>query len=206
MVRERLGGLHSADILLRSIDFEPMEELQRRQQWQKAGTILSKIAVDLQEAGADFILVCTNTMHIVAPQLERVLDVPLLHIADTAGTELQHRGIRRAGLLGTRFTMQQEFYRGRITEKFGIDIVVPDEAEQELVDTVIYGELCKGMVKNDSKERYLEVISRLSRRGAEGVILGCTEIPLLVQPGDADIPLIDTTDIHAKAAVELALG
>jgi aspartate racemase len=205
-IKERLGGLHSAEIILHSIDFGPMEELQRKRRWKEAAAYLTEIALGLESGGADMVLICTNTMHIVAPEIEQALSVPLLHIADAAGEVLSKRGVRKAGLLGTKFTMQQDFYRLRINRKFGIDVSIPEEADRNFIHDIIYNQLCLGELRDSSRDRFLEIIDTLSAGGAESVILGCTEIPLLVQQKDTDIPLLDTTTIHAQAAVNAALA
>jgi aspartate racemase len=205
-VREALGGLHSAEILMRSVDFGPVEELQREQRWPEAAEFLSRSALVLQGAGADLILICTNTMHVVADRVESAIEVPLIHIADAAGRELVQAGINKAGLLGTRFTMSKDFYRSRLKDKFGIEVLVPTAAGQKYVDSVIYNELCIGELRRESKIEFLRIIEDLANAGAEGIVLGCTEIPLLIGPGDADLPIFDTTELHAKAAVRAALG
>ncbi|MBN1417908.1 MAG: aspartate/glutamate racemase family protein [Planctomycetes bacterium] len=204
LVADRLGGLHSARILLHSVDFEPVERLQAEGDWEGAGEILGGIARTLVGAGAEILLLATNTMHIVAAEVESAAGIPLVHIADSTGEALVAAGVRTAGLLGTRFTMERDFYRGRLAERFGLDIVVPDEGDREIVHRIIYEELCRGIVEDDSRRLYVEVIDRLIARGAQGVILGCTEIPLLVRPGDTSVALFDTTRIHAGAAVEMA--
>jgi aspartate racemase len=205
-VKARLGGLHSADILLRSIDFEPMEELQRREDWDAAASFLTDIAQGLERGGADFLLICTNTMHKVAPQVQERIGIPLLHIADAAGARLEKSHIRTAGLLGTKFTMEQDFYRRRIEDGYGIEVTVPGKKDQEEIHRIIYDELCTGRFDPESRNFYLGVIQDLSSRGAEGVILGCTEIPLLVGQPDTRVRLFDTAEIHASTAVEMALS
>jgi aspartate racemase len=205
-VSARLGGLHSADILLRSIDFEPMEELQRREDWDAAASFLTDIAQGLERAGADFLLICTNTMHKVAPQVQERIGIPLLHIADAAGARLDESRIRTAGLLGTKFTMEQGFYRKRIEDGYGIEITVPGEKDRDEIHRIIYDELCAGRFEPESRDFYLRVIQDLSSRGAEAVILGCTEIPLLVSQPDTHVRLLDTAEIHAHTAVEMALS
>ncbi len=205
-VREALGGLHSAEILLRSVDFAPVEAMQREENWAEAAGFLVTTALTLEHAGADFILICTNTMHLLADQVESALSVPLLHIADAAGRELSRAGVRRAGLLGTRFTMKMDFYGKRLRDLFDIEVLVPPEAAQEYVDGVIYNELCLGDLRRESKDSLLNIIEDLDAAGAEGIILGCTEIPLLIRPGDTDVPVFDTTELHAKAAVKAALS
>lgn len=206
VVSERLGGLHSAQILLYSVDFQPIEELQRTGRWDEAGTILAEAAGRLETAGADFLVLCTNTMHKVAPAIEESVAIPLLHIADATAEEIKQSDVRRAGLLGTRFTMEQDFYRGRLEERHRISVLVPNERDRRLVHRVIYDELCLGEVSPESRRAYSQVIQRLVDQGAEGVILGCTEISLLVGPEDSPVPLFDTTEIHARRAAERALG
>ena len=204
-VREKLGGLHSAEIIMRSIDFAPMEVLQRERRWDESAEFLTDIAVTLQNAGAGLILICTNTMHVVADRVAASLSVPLLHIADAAGQELARAGIHRVGLLGTRFTMTMDFYKGRLKDRFNIDVLVPEEADRNYIDNVIYNELCLGKLLPESRKEFQRVIRGLAKSGAKGVVLGCTEIPLLIRPGDTDIPIFDTTELHAKAAVTTAL-
>ena len=203
-VRERLGGLHSAKLVLHSVDFAEIEALQHADRWDEAGALLAEAARGLRAAGADAIVVCTNTMHRVAPAIEAAVDVPLLHIADTTAVRIHAADILRVGLLGTRFTMEQAFYRERI-EAAGIDVIVPDADERERVHRVIYDELCLGRVHDASRQAYRDIIAALVARGAQGVILGCTEIGLLVDEDDADVPLFDTTRLHAEAAADWAL-
>ena len=205
-VRGRLGGLHSARVLLLSVDFAEIERLQQGGRWDEAAVILGEAARSLERGGADLLLLCTNTMHRVADEIAAAVSIPLLHIADATGAAIVERGIRRVGLLGTRFTMEQAFYRGRLAERHGLDVLVPDEAERQLVHDIIYGELCLGEVRPASRDAYGRVMANLVARGAEAIILGCTEITLLVGPGDATVPLFDTTLIHARAAVEAALA
>jgi aspartate racemase len=203
-VRQRLGGLHSAKLLLHSVDFADIEALQRADDWDAAGAILADAARGLRAAGADAIVVCTNTMHLVAPQIEAAVDIPLLHIADATAARIRAAGLSRVALLGTRFTMERDFYRRRI-EAAGIEVIVPEAAQRERVHRVIYEELCLGRILDDSREAYRAIIDDLVARGAQGVILGCTEIGLLVGEGDAAVPLFDTTRIHAEAAADWAL-
>ncbi|UAW97807.1 aspartate/glutamate racemase family protein [Halopseudomonas nanhaiensis] len=205
MVRERLGGLHSAKLVLYSVDFAEIEALQHRGDWDATARILGQAATSLQAAGADFLVLCTNTMHKVAEQIERAAGVPLLHIADATAQALKNDGVSQVGLLGTRFTMEQAFYRERL-ELQGLEVLVPDEAERETVHSIIYQELCQGIIDAGSKAAYLDVVSSLSARGAQAVILGCTEIGLLIGDEDTTVKLYDTTAIHARRAVELALG
>ncbi len=204
-VKEALGGLHSAKVILYSVDFAEIETLQHRGDWEKTAEILAEAAVAVERAGADFLIICTNTMHLVAPQIEASITIPVVHIADATAHALQKDRIGRVGLLGTRFTMEQPFYKNRLEEKFGIDVIVPEEQERKTVHEIIYGELCLGRVWQESKAEFLRIIDNLEKKGAEAVILGCTEIALLVGQADATVPLYDTTAIHAKRAVELAL-
>ncbi|MDX1558280.1 MAG: aspartate/glutamate racemase family protein [Marinobacter sp.] len=203
-VKSRLGGLHSAKLVLFSVDFAEIEALQHKGDWPATADILSDAALSLQSAGADFLVIGTNTMHKVAPEIEQALQIPLLHIADATAQVLKKDGVTRVGLLGTRFTMEQAFYRDRL-EAAGIEVLTPDEKQREAVHRIIYEELCRGETKPDSRNTYLDIVSSLSSRGAQGVILGCTEIGLLVSQADTDVPLYDTTEIHAARAVELAL-
>lgn len=205
-VRAKLGGLHSAKIALYSVDFEEIERLQREDQWHKAADILVNAAKGVEAAGADCLLICTNTMHKVATQIQAGITIPILHIADATAARLVADGVTQAGLLGTRFTMEQDFYKGRITEQFGMHILVPDATERRQVNTIIYEELCRGVITEDSRRRYLEIIEALGNKGAQAIILGCTEIGLLIQPGHTRLPIYDTTAIHADAAVAFALG
>ena len=205
-VREKLGGLHSAKICLYSVDFEEIEKLQVTGGWGATAEILSSAARSVQAAGADFLLICTNTMHKVAPEIERVISIPVMHIADATAEKLIADGIQRVGLLGTRFTMEQDFYRGRLVEEHGIEVLIPEPDEREVVHQIIYSELCLGMVLDSSRQRYLAIIDALQARGAEAVILGCTEIALLVQQAHTSVPLYDTTSIHAAKAVEMAIS
>jgi len=205
-VRESLGGLHSAKICLYSVDFHEIEKLQHQGEWQQTAELLAKAAEAVEAGGADLFLICTNTMHKVAPEVQAAVNIPLLHIADATATQLLADGITKVGLLGTAFTMQQEFYKGRLTKEFGIEVLVPNDEQQAMVHGVIYQELCLGKINLDSKQKYLEVIQDLYNQGAQAVILGCTEITLLVQKKDTQVPLYDTTAIHAQSAVAVALG
>lgn len=204
-VKAALGGLHSAKLCLYSVDFAEIERLQHAGDWDATAEILSQAARNVEAGGADFLLIGTNTMHKVAPQIAAAISIPLLHIADATAQRLVVDGIHRVGLLGTRFTMEQEFYKGRITEEFGIEVLVPDATQRDLVHEVIYTELCVGQVKETSRQGYLEIIASLHAQGAEAVILGCTEIALLVQQSHTSVPLYDTTAIHAEEAVKWAL-
>lgn len=205
LVGRRLGGLHSARLVLLSVDFEPIEVLQRAGRWEEAGAVLVEAAQAVERAGADLLVLCTNTMHIVAPQIEAATEVPLLHIADATGERIAAAGLSTVGVLGTRFTMEEAFYRGRLEERFGLRVLIPTESERDEVHRVIYEELCQGEILAASRARYVEIVSSLVDRGAEGVILGCTEIGLLLSPPDASVELFDTAAIHAEAAVSRAL-
>lgn len=202
LVNEKLGGFNSAKIILSSVNFEEIERLQQNAEWSKSGKILSELAVNLEKAGADFIVLCTNTMHKVAPDIEEQLTIPFLHIADATGEEIIKRDFKRIGLLGTKYTMEQDFYKGRLKEKYALDVIVPEQAEIELVNKIIFEELVFGEIKSESKDNYLKIMNNLIEKGAEGIILGCTEIGLLIKQQDTSIPLFDTTYIHAKKAVE----
>jgi len=205
-VRRARGGLHSAQVMLYSVDFQPVEEMQRRAEWNEAGALLAHAAATLETAGADFLVLCTNTMHRVADVIERAVRIPLLHIADPTADAIRRADLRSVGLLGTRFTMEESFYRDRLRERHGIGVIVPDADDREAVHRIIYDELCMGRVVPESRARYARTIERLVARGAEGVILGCTEISLLVGPGDARVPLFDTTALHAEAAALRSLA
>ena len=205
-VKQALGGLHSAKIALYSVNFEEIEKLQRVGDWDQAGVILGEAAKSIQAGGADFLLICTNTMHKVLPQIEEQIDIPVLHIADATANKLIEDGMSKVGLLGTAFTMEQDFYKRRISEKFGIEVIVPEHEEREVVHRVIYDELCQGQILSESREQYINIIDNLRRAGAEAVILGCTEIALLVEQQHTQVKLYDTTKIHAEEAVKLALS
>lgn len=204
-VAERLGGFHSARIAMWSVDFHHLEALASSGDWDEIGRILADRARRLEQVGADFIVLCTNTMHKVAPEIESAVDLPLLHIADAIGEAARESGIRTAGLLGTRFTMAEPFYRERLALRHGLEVLVPTAEQREIVDRVIFHELVQGELADDSREAYVEIIDELVARGAEGVILGCTEIGLLIGADDASVPLLDSAMIHARRAAELAL-
>ena len=204
-VKAELGGLHSAKVALISVDFEPIEKMQHVGDWEGTAHMLVDAAISVQSAGADFLLICTNTMHKVAPFVEEALEIPLLHIADATAEVLVAQGVKKVGLLGTGFTMEQDFYKGRLIEKYGLEVVVPDKADRDIVHKVIYNELCLGTINEASKTEYLRIIDNLADQGAEAVILGCTEIGMLVQQQDTAVRLLDTTLIHAEKAVEYAL-
>ncbi len=204
-VKARLGGLHSAKCVMVSVDFAEVETLQHQGRWDEAAGLLAAAAQSVERGGAEFLVICTNTMHKVAEAVQARVQIPLLHIADATAELVKAAGIQRIGLLGTRFTMEEDFYKGRLTQKYGLDVLVPEAASREIVHRVIYEELVLGQIEAASKQQYLTIIEQLIAQGAEGVILGCTEIGLLVQPSDARVPLFDTTRIHAEAAVEYAL-
>jgi aspartate racemase len=205
LVARRRGGLHSAPLVLVSVDFEPIEVLQRAGRWDEAAAVLADAARTLEGAGADLLVLCTNTMHIVAPQIQAATRIPLLHIADATGERIAAAGLSTVGLLGTRFTMEEVFYRGRLEERFGLRVLIPTGSERDDVHRVIYEELCQGEILEASRARYREIVSSLVKRGAEGIILGCTEIGLLLSKGDASVDLFDTAALHAEAAVDHAL-
>lgn len=206
MVKARLGGLHSARCLLYSVNFAEIETLQHQGRWDEAGLVLADAAERLERGGAKVMILCTNTMHKVAGAIQARLQIPFLHIADATGEAIKGQGLKTVGLLGTGFTMEQNFYRGRLVDRHGLQVLVPDKADREVVHRVIYDELCLGVVKPGSRERYLQIIDRLVEAGAEGIILGCTEIGLLVHDEDCTTPLFDTTRLHAAAAVDYALS
>jgi len=200
-IKAKLGGLHSARIALVSVDFQKIEEMQHKGDWAGAGQTLAQAARQVEAAGADFLLICTNTMHKVAPQIQKAISIPILHLADATARRIRAVGMKTIGLLGTNFTMEQDFYRGRLVEKHGLDVLVPPKPDREIVHRIIYDELCLGVVKDSSRGEYLRIMEDLQRRGAQGVIEGCTEIVMLVQQQHTDIPLFDTTFIHAQEAV-----
>jgi len=204
-VKEQLGDLHSAKSLMYSVDFAEIEAPQREGRWQEATQAMINAAKAVEAGGADFLIICTNTMHKMVDEVQRSIAIPLLHIADATAVEIKARGLHRLGLLGTRFTMEEEFYRGRLEEKYALDVLVPDRADREIVHRVIYDELVVGRIEPASKAEYLRIIATLAHAGAEGIILGCTEIGLLVSQADCSLPLFDTTRIHALAAVQFAL-
>ncbi len=204
-IKKKLGGLHSAKIAMYSVDFEPIERLQHKGDWEGTAEILSQAAQNIQSAGADFLLICTNTMHKVAPQIQSAIKIPILHIADATAEILVNKGIKKVGLLGTAFTMEQDFYKGRLIEKYGVNVLVPNKEDRQVVHRIIYQELCLGKFKPDSKYEYLRIIDLLASQGAEAVILGCTEIGMLVSQGDTSVMLLDTTAIHAEKAVAFAI-
>ena len=205
LVAARLGGFHSARVVLYSLDFAEVELAQREARWDDATDILVEAGTALKEAGANFLIICANTIHKIADAVAERSKLPILHIADAAGKAIVEQGLRRVGLLGTRFVMEETFYRDRLQKGFGIDVLMPGQTEQDIVHRIIYGELCLGKIEQVSRQACLKVIEGLRERGAEGIILGCTELPLLIRPGDIQVQLFDTTRLHAEAAVELAL-
>ena len=204
-IKSRLGGLHSAKIAMVSVDFQEIEVLQHAGDWEKAGQVLAEAGRQVEAAGADFLLICTNTMHKVAPQIEAAINIPILHLADATADRIKAQGIKRVGLLGTNFTMEQDFYRGRLTDKHGLDVLVPSPEDRQIIHRIIYDELVLGEVRESSRQAYLTIMDKLRNQGAEAIIEGCTEIVLLVQQQHTDIPLFDTTAIHAEAAVVMAV-
>jgi len=204
-IKARLGGLHSAKLCLYSVDFDEIEKLQHLGDWDSTAEILSRAASGLEAAGAEFLIICTNTMHKVATQIEQSINIPLLHIADATAEKVISKGIKSVGLLGTKFTMEQEFYKGRLETGYGLKVYIPDRSDREIVHDIIYNELCLGKIEEGSRDQYLRIIGKLATEGAEAVILGCTEIALLVDQDQTPVPLFDTTRLHAESAVALAL-
>ncbi|PWC15167.1 aspartate racemase [Brenneria roseae subsp. americana] len=204
-VKNQLGGLHSAKIILHSVNFHDIERLQSQGDWEQAAEVLSGIAIGLRQAGADAIVICTNTMHKVADHIELASKLPLLHIADATGESLKKHGLKKVGLLGTRYTMEQDFYRQRLYDRYHVEVIVPDQAGKSVVNRIIYDELCQGKIVDASRRAYQKIIQQLEQQGAEGIILGCTEIPLLISAKDATVPLFDTSTLHALAAAQYAL-
>lgn len=205
-VKDRLGGLNSAKICMYSVNFEEIETLQHQGKWDETAVILSQAAKSVEKAGADFILICTNTMHKVVPQIASSISIPILHIADAMAQVLIQQSVKKVGLLGTRFTMEQDFYKGRLQHKFGIDVVVPDKVDREKIHTIIFDELCRGIIREESRLTFLEIINKLKAQEVQGVVLGCTEIASLIQQKHSSVPLFDTTAIHAEAAVCLSIA
>jgi len=203
-IKSRLGGLHSAKIVLYSVEFDEIERCQSSGNWEKSGEILGKAAQGLEAAGADFLLICTNTMHKVAPQIASMVHIPIVHIAAATADELEKHSIRKVGLLGTKYTMTEAFYKQVLIDR-EIDVVIPEEMDIEIINNIIFQELCVGKIKEESRKEFQRIIDCLAEKGAEGVILGCTEIGLLIHPSDSSLPVFDTTMIHAKRAAEMAL-
>ena len=206
LVAERLGGLHSADCLLRSVDFAEIEALQREGLWSEAGERLAREAQQLEAAGAELLVLCTNTMHKVAAEIEIAITIPFVHIADTTAAAVRGDGLNRVGLLATGYTMEQDFYVGRLRMEHSLDVLVPERADRKIVHDVIYDELCLGVIKDGSRDEYRRIIGTLVDRGAQAILLGCTEIDLLISAEDAPVPVYDTTRLHAERAVELSLS
>ena len=198
-VKERLGGLHSAKCILYSVDFQEIEECQANGNWEKSGEILGEAANNLEKAGADFIVICTNTMHKVVNQIKEKISIPILHIAEMTAEKILEKGLKNIALLGTKYTMEQDFYKSKLIEK-GINVIIPDKNDIEIINKVIYDELCLGTINSNSKKKFLEIVDKLRNKGAEGIILGCTEIGLLIKNEDTDVPLFDTAIIHAEQA------
>lgn len=205
-IRSALGGVHSAKSVMVSLDFGEIEELQMKGDWEEATRVMIQRAREIEKAGADFLLICTNTMHLMAEEIKENMNIPLLHIVDATARAVKARGLKSIGLLGTKFTMEKEFYRGRLEKKHQLQVGVPDQAGREFVHNVIYDELVQGLIKDDSRQGYRQVIEKLVEGGAEGIVLGCTEIGLLVKKEDVSVPVFDTMEIHALAAVDAALG
>ena len=199
VIKEKLGGLHSAKCVLYSLDFQEIEECQANGNWQKSGEILGEAANNLEKAGADFIVICTNTMHKVVNQIKEKISIPILHIAEMTAEKILEKGLKNIALLGTKYTMEQDFYKSKLIEK-GINVIIPDKNDIEIINEVIYDELCLGTINSDSKKKFLEIVDKLRSKGAEGIILGCTEIGLLIKNEDTDVPLFDTAIIHAEQA------
>jgi aspartate racemase len=205
-VRAELGGFHSAKCIMYSVDFAEIEPLQHQGKWNEATQMMIAAAKSLEKGGADFVVFCTNTMHKGAEEVQKQIQIPILHIADATGDRIKAQGLKKIGLLGTKFTMEEDFYGGRLAQKYNLEVMIPTAEERGIIHRVIYDELCMGEIKQSSKIKYLDIISRLAQRGAEGIILGCTEIGLLIKKEDSRVPLFDTTRIHAVAAVEYALN
>jgi aspartate racemase len=204
-VKEKLGNFHSAKCILYSVDFAETVELAQKGKWAELTALMIKAAQKLERADAEFIVICTNTIHKLADDVQKNVNIPILHIVDAVAEKVVEKGFSKVGLLGTKFTMEEDFYKKRLEEKYDIEVIIPDDEERETIHNIIYNELCLGLIKPSSKEKFLKIIKNLNTNGAEGVILGCTEIPLLIKDEDVDIPLFDTNTIHAKAAVEFAL-
>ena len=196
-IKKKLGGLHSAKCILYSVDFQEIEECQANGNWEKSGEILGEAANNLEKAGADFIVICTNTMHKVVNQIKEKISIPILHIAEMTAEKILEKGLKNIALLGTKYTMEQDFYKSKLIEK-GINVIIPDKNDIEIINEVIYDELCLGTINSDSKKKFLEIVDKLRNKGAEGIILGCTEIGLLIKNEDTDVPLFDTAIIHAE--------
>ncbi len=203
-IQHKKGGLYSAKCILYSVNFEEISSMQKTGQWQKCGEILGNIGKNLETAGADFIIICTNTMHKVVPDMQKYINIPIIHIAEATYNRIKEAGIKNIGLLGTKYTMKEDFYKNILIDK-GLNVIIPEDDEVEFINNVIFNELCKGDIKAESKRKFLEIVDRLKLRGAEGIILGCTEIVMLISQKDIDIKVFDTTQIHAETAAELSL-
>ena len=204
-VKEKLGGLHSCKCLMYSVDFGVIEALQHQNKWDELTKLMIEAAQNLKHGGADFIVICTNTMHKMAPEIETATGLNVLHIADVTGAAISKDQIQKVGLLGTRFTMEGDFYKKRLKDNYDIEVIIPEDADRQIIHDIIYNELCLGIIKDDSRQKYIDIINKLCANGAEGIILGCTEIPLLINQSDVLIPVYDTTKIHAESAVDFAL-
>ena len=204
MVKERLGGVHSAKIVMYSVDFKEIRELQLEARWDETTNLMIDAARRVERGGADFVLICTNTMHEMAEEVEASISIPLLHIADVTAERIISSGLKKVGLLGSAFTMEQDFYKGRLIDKYGLEVVIPSQIERQVVDNIIFNELCLGEIKDSSREQIKTIMGNLVDDGARGIILGCTELPSLIKQKDCSVPLFDTTAIHAKAAAEYA--
>ena len=204
-VKEKLGGLHSCKCLMYSVDFGVIEALQHQNKWDELTKLMIEAAQNLKHGGADFNVICTNTMHKMAPEIETATGLNVLHIADFTGAAISKDQIQKVGLLGTRFTMEDDFYKKRLKDNYDIEVIIPEDADRQIIHDIIYNELCLGIIKDDSRQKYIDIINKLCANGAEGIILGCTEIPLLIKQSDVLIPVYDTTKIHAESAVDFAL-
>lgn len=204
-VKNKLGGLHSAKSLMYSVDFEEIERVQHQEKWDEATQLMIDAAQRLEKGGADFVLICSNTMHKMADEVQRNIEIPLLHIADATAEKIKEAGFKKIGLTGTKFTMEEDFYKGRLIKKYDLDVIIPGEEERQTVDDIIYKELCLGVIKPSSRDQFRKIIHNFVKNGAQAIILGCTEIPLLVKQEDIEVRLFDTTRIHAESAVEYAL-
>ena len=204
-VKKQVGGLHSAKSLMYSVDFAEIEQLQHNGEWDKATQLMVDAAKNLERGGADFVIICTNTMHKMAKAVEEAISIPLLHIADPTAQAIKTQNLTKVALLGTKYTMEQDFYKGRLIGNFGLGVIVPDDADRQIIHDVIYDELCLGNIRTESKKKFVDIIEKLHQDGAQGVILGCTEVGLLIKQEDVTIPVFDTTLVHAVAAVNLAL-
>ena len=204
-VKEKLGGLHSCKCLMYSVDFGVIEALQHQNKWDELTKLMIEAAQNLKHGGADFIVICTNTMHKMAPEIEHATGLNVLHIADVTGAAISKNQIQKVGLLGTRFTMEGDFYKKRLKDNYAIEVIIPEDTDRQIIHDIIYNELCLGVIKDDSRQKYIDIINKLCANGAEGIILGCTEIPLLIKQSDVLIPVYDTTKIHAESAVDFAL-